>query len=97
MFPICFAMKMPVYKPEGNKLERIFWLKNELFQSQGIWMQQMPLKDVGVNSEVILRRFYKIVHFSENVIFPKLKENRFKGKIKKSCCFSDLVHHAGHK
>ena len=24
-------MKLPVYKPEGNKLVLIFWLKNELF------------------------------------------------------------------
>ena len=24
MFSICFAMKMPFYKPEGNKLVRIF-------------------------------------------------------------------------
>ena len=36
-FFICFAMKMPVYKLENNKLVRIFWLKNELFQSRGIW------------------------------------------------------------
>ena len=39
MFPVCFAMKMSVYKPEGNKLLWIFWLKNELFQFiiRGIW------------------------------------------------------------
>ena len=37
MFPICFAMEMPVYKLEGNKykLVRMFWLKNELFQTRG--------------------------------------------------------------
>ena len=29
MFPIYFAMKMPVYKPEGNNLARIVWLKIE--------------------------------------------------------------------
>ena len=34
----------------------------------------MPIKDVGFNPVVILKRFYKIgVNFSENVIFPKLQ------------------------
>ena len=34
----------------------------------------MPLKDVGFNPEVILRRFYKTgVNFSENAIFKKLQ------------------------
>ena len=35
---IYFARKMPVYKPEGNKLVigKDFWMKNELFQSLGI-------------------------------------------------------------
>ena len=37
VFPICFVMKMPAYKPEANKLVRVFWLKNELFQFQVIW------------------------------------------------------------
>ena len=58
---------MPVYKPEGNKLVRIFCLTNELFQSREI-------KDVGFNPELILRRFYKIgVNFSENAIFKKVQ------------------------
>ena len=35
MFHVCFAMKIPVYKPEDNKLARMFWLKNELFQPRG--------------------------------------------------------------
>ena len=87
MFLICFAMKMPVYKPEG-KLVRIFWLKNELFQSRGYGLIVNVL-----NPGVILRRFYQIsVNFSENsAIFSRLQE-----KIK-SNCFSDLLHHAGHK
>ena len=34
----------------------------------------MPIKDVGFNPEVILRRFYKIgVKFLENAIFKKLQ------------------------
>ena len=34
----------------------------------------MPMKDVGFNPEVILRRFYKTgVNFSENVIFKQLQ------------------------
>ena len=52
MFPICFTMKMPVYKPEGNELLRIFWLKNALFQSQEIWTcSKCPYK----LSDLILR------------------------------------------
>ena len=74
MFPICFAIKMPVYKLEGNKLVRTFWLKNELFQSGGISTCNLPIKDVGSNPEIILRRLYKTgVNFSENVIFKKLQ------------------------
>ena len=34
----------------------------------------MPIKDVGFNPEVILRRFYKIgVNVSENTILEKLQ------------------------
>ena len=58
----------------------------------------MPIKDVGFNLEVILRRFYKIdVSFSENAIFKKSAVKSPIRKYQKSCCFSDLVHHAGHK
>ena len=35
MLPICFVIEMPVYKPEGNKLVRIFWLKNDCFSPGG--------------------------------------------------------------
>ena len=42
----------------------------------------MPIKDVGFNPEVILRRFYKIgVNFSESTILKKLQQNRLQGKI----------------
>ena len=34
----------------------------------------MPIKDVGFNPEVILRRLYQIgLNFSENAIFKKLQ------------------------
>ena len=75
MFPICFAMKMPVYKAEGNKLVSFLGLKNELFQSPGVMdLQQMPIKFVRFNPDVILRRFSKIgINFSDDAIFLKLQ------------------------
>ena len=93
-------MKMPVYKPEGNKLVRIFWLKNELFQSRGIWTcSKCPsIKYVGFNPGVILRGFYKIdVIFFRKCGFSKIAVKSPSSENQKSCCFSDLVHHAGHK
>ena len=58
----------------------------------------MPIKDVGFNPEIILRRFYKIgVNFSENAIFKKMPLNRLQGKIIKKILFSDLGYQSGHK
>ena len=34
-FQFCYAIKLPVYKLEVNKLLRIFWLQNEMFWSKG--------------------------------------------------------------
>ena len=85
MLPICFAIEMPVYKPEGNKLVRIFWLKNELFQSRGIWTcSKCPyIQDVGFNPEVISRRFYKISVNIQKMRFLKncIKIDRIQVKI----------------
>ena len=49
----------------------------------------MPIKDVGFNPEVILRRFYKIgVNFSENAIFKKIAIKSPPSKNKKELlCF----------
>ena len=61
----------------------------------------MPIKDVGFNPEVMLRRIYKIgVNFSENANFKKVAVKSPSMKNQKSCFlffFSDLVHHAGHE
>ena len=58
----------------------------------------MPIKDVRFNPEVISGGFYKIgVNFSENAVFPKNAVKLPSKKNQKSYCFSDLVHHAGHK
>ena len=48
----------------------------------------MPIKDVGFNPDVILRRFYKIgVKFSENAIFLKNAVKSPQGKIKRIVVF----------
>ena len=39
----------------------------------------MPIKYIGLNLEIILRRFYKVgVNFSENAIFPKSHQLKIK-------------------
>ena len=58
----------------------------------------MPIKDVGFNPEVILRRFYKIsVNCSENAILKKKSVKSPSRKNQRSFFFffffSDLVHH----
>ena len=48
----------------------------------------MPIKDVGFNPEVLLRRFYKIaINFSENTIFLNIAVKSHSSKNQKSCCF----------
>ena len=43
----------------------------------------MPIKYVGFNPELILRRFYNsLVNFSENAIFKKCSKIAFKEKSK---------------
>ena len=51
-------------------------------------LQKMPIKDVGFNPEVILRRFYKIgVKFSENGFLKSCNKIAFKEKSKELLFF----------
>ena len=59
--------------------------------------QQLPIKDVWLNPEFILRGFYKVSGiFSENAIFSKIAVKPPSSKNRTIWYLSDLVHHASY-